>query len=125
MCKMLLRHRFTKTKLLVIDLVTLQVPEPYSNTDTTLLLNMRSLSQFGNELFLKIGDNIPKAPLAFLTLQSTTALLPASLHVSLPKYVNWFTSSTGCLFRIIALGRGCLVVDEFTILIYLVFAVLI
>ena len=54
-----------------------------------------------------------KGSLAFLNLQSTSA--------SLPKYVNWFASSTGCPFRTIALGRVCLVVYEFTILMDLVF----
>ena len=49
--------------------------------------------------------------------------LPPSLHISLPKYVNWLTSTTGCPFRIIALGRGCL--DEFTILMDLLFPFLI
>ena len=73
---------------MVIDLVTFQVLEPYSKTDTTLLLNMRTLRLFGNEQFLQIGDNIPKAALAFLTLQSTSASLPPSLHISLPKYVT-------------------------------------
>ena len=108
---------------MVIDLVTFQVLEPYSKTDTTLLLNMRTLRLFGNELFLQIGDNIPKAPLGFLTLQFTSASLPASLHISPPKYVNWFTSSTGCPFRTIALDCGSLIVDEeeFTILMNLIF----
>ena len=105
--------------------MTFQVLEPYSKTDTTLLLSMRTLRLFGNELFLQIGDNIPKAPLVFLTLQSSSASLPASLHISLAKYVNWFTSLTGCPFRTIALGRDCMVVDEFTILMGLVFVVLI
>ena len=41
--------------------------ESYSKTYTTLLLNMRTLRRLGNELFLQIGDNIPKASLAFLT----------------------------------------------------------
>ena len=40
---------------MVIDLVTFLVLEPYSKTDTTLLLNMRTLRLFGNELFLQIG----------------------------------------------------------------------
>ena len=94
----------------------------YSKTDATSLLNMPTLRMFGNELFLQIGDNIAKAPLAFLTLQSTSASLPPSLHISLPKYVNWFTTSAWSQFRTIALARGCLVVDEFTILMHLVFA---
>ena len=121
---MLLKHRFTKT-LVVIDLVTFQVLEAYCKTHTTLLLNMRTLRLLGNELFHQIGDNIPKAPLVFLTLQSTPASMPPSLHISLPKYVNWFASSTGCPFRTIALDRGCLVVDAFTILMEFVFPVLI
>ena len=125
MWKMLPRQWFTKTwSLVVIALVTFQVLEPYSKTDTALLLNMRTLRLFGNELFLQIGDNIPKAPLAYLSLQSTLASLPPFLHIPLPKYVNWFTSSTGCPFRTIAMGWGCLVVDEFTILMDLVFAVI-
>ena len=57
---------------MVIDLVTFQVLEPYSKTDRTLLLNIRTLMLFGNELFLQIGDNIPKTPLVFLTLLSTS-----------------------------------------------------
>ena len=113
---MLLRDRITKTSsLVVIDLVTFQLLEPYSKTDTTLLLNMRTLRLFGNELFLQIEDNIPKPSLAFLTLQYISALLSPSLHISLPKYVTWCTSSTGCPFRTIALARDCLVVDDFTI----------
>ena len=39
-------------------------------------------------------------------------------HPCIFRYLN--TSSTGCPFRTIALGRGCLVVDEFTILMDLV-----
>ena len=69
-------------------------------------------------------ESTHSAPLAFVTLQSTSASLPSSLHIWLPKYVNWFTSLTECPFRTIALGRGCLelVVDEFTILMDLVFS---
>ena len=104
-------------------MVTFQVLEPYSKIDSTLLLNMRTLRLFGNEL--QLGHNIPKAPLAFLTLQSTSPSLPPSLHISPPKYVNWFTSSTWCPFRTIKLDRGCQVVDELTILMDLDFAVLI
>ena len=78
---------------------------------------MRTLRLFGNELFLQIGGNIPKAPLALLSRQSISASMPVSLHISAP--------TTGCPFRTIALGRGCLVLDEFTILMDLVFAVLI
>ena len=107
------------------DLVTFQVLEPYSKADTTLLLNMRTLRLFENELFLQIVDNIPKGLLAFLTLQSTSQSLSQFLHISLTKYVNWFTSPTGCPFRTIVLDRGCLVVDEFTILMDLVFPQLI
>ena len=69
MCEMLLTDRFTMTwSFVMIYLVTLQVLEPYSKADTTLPLSMRTLRLFGSELFLQIGDNIPKASLVFLTL---------------------------------------------------------
>ena len=113
----MLRHRFTWS-LVVMYLVTFQVLEPDSKTDTTLLLNVRNLRLFENELFLQIGGNIPKAALAILTLQSTSVSLLACLQISHTKYVNWFSSSTWCPFRTIALVRRCLVVDELTILIY-------
>ena len=110
----------------MIDLVTFQVfEETYRKTDATLLLNMRTLRLFGNELFLQIVDNIAKVSLASLTLQSTSASLSVSLHVWLSKYVNWFTSLTRCPFRTITLGRGCPVVDKFAIHMDLVFPVLI
>ena len=69
-----------------IDLVTFQVLEAYSKTDATLLLNVRTFRLFVNKVFVQIADNISKPPLACLTLQSKSVSLPASLHISQPKY---------------------------------------
>ena len=68
-----LKHLFTNICNLVIWLVVFQVPQAYSNTYFTFVLNIRILTLFDMLWFLHTGYSWTNTPFAFLILLATSS----------------------------------------------------